>query len=103
MVFSKNDHAPILAPALGALFLFVCSWVLVKSLRLIFGLQVQGGLLGPIGLQISAWLFLLLPLAGFFTGYFRSHPIRGGIQAASYIAVFFGIRALNAERRQNDA
>jgi len=41
---------------------------------------------------------LLLPVAGLFTGYYKTHAAIGAFQAVAYVAIFFGLRALARSR-----
>jgi hypothetical protein len=54
--------------------------------------------MSPRILRSLGWFFLLLPVAGIFTGYFTSHILIALIQTAAYISIFFGLRLLAAHR-----
>ncbi len=77
-----------------------CAWLLEKCGRLIIGRRVDGGLMGPRALRLAAWFFLLLPVAGIFTGYFVSHTLVAVVQTAAYIGIFIGLRSLAKYRQR---
>lgn len=103
LVFVPNRKAPVLAPLIGIVCTAVCVWALEKCARLILGRKKKGGLLAPSTLRVLAWFFLLLPVGGLFTGYFRTHPLVALVQTASYVSIFFGLRSLAAYRDAHDA
>ena len=103
MIFGPNEKAPLLAPILGVIWVLGCFWALEKCVRLIFGRKNQGGLMSPRVLRSLGWFFLLLPIAGIFTGYFTSHTLIALVQTTAYISVFFGLRLLAAHRDAKDA
>ena len=100
-----NESAPIMAPSCGVLMSLACAWLFTICWRLVTGRRTHGGLLPPRALRAVAWLFLLLPLGGLFTGYFASHTSLALAQTTIYIGVFFSLRslALRRERRSESA
>lgn len=98
ILFAPNEKAPILAPTIGVISVVVCCWVLEKCIRLISGRKQKGGLMSPRTLRFVSWFCLLLPLAGFFSGYFVTHTLEALLQTATYISVFFGLRSLASFR-----
>ena len=103
MVFLPNEKAPIAAPVGGVIMSVTGFWLLTKCARLITGKRTHGGLIGPRGLRLLGWFFLLLPVGGLFSGYFVTHPGRALVQTAAYVGIFFGLRALAARRVRDDA
>ena len=103
LIFSSNEKAPIFAPMFGISMVAVCCWVLEKCIRLIFGRKIKGGIMSPTALRIVGWVFLILPLGGLFTGYFRIHTLFAVVQIAAYISLFLGLRKLAAYRERNYA
>ncbi len=103
LIFDPNDKAPVLRPIVGAVMSIACAWLIEKCIRLVFGIRTKGGLMAPRALRIIAWLFLLLPVGGVFSGYFLTHTIAAVIQTVAYISVFFGLHRLAAFREANDA
>ena len=101
LIFSPNEKAPVLAPVLGVVWVAACSWVLEKCLRLITGRKNRGGLMSPRTLRAVGWFFLLLPIGGIFTGYFRTHTLIAIVQTAAYVSVFFGLRRLAGVREDS--
>jgi hypothetical protein len=95
-----NKLSPI-AILLLLVFLIPCLWVLEKCFRLVTGHKRHGGLLSPTALRIVALGLLLLPIAGFFTAYYRQMGALGVFQAVTYLFGFFGLRAL-AHKREAD-
>lgn len=93
-----NEKAPVLATVAGILMALMTIWLFAICFRLVSGRRVSGGLVGPRALRSFAWLFLLLPLGGLFTGYFAAHTLWAVIQSAIYVNVFFGLRALARNR-----
>jgi hypothetical protein len=103
MVFLPNEKAPVLAPGFGVVMSLTCIWGLSVCLRLMIGKKVCGGLFGPRVLRVLAWLFLLLPIGGLFSGYFITHTLPAIVQTVAYITVFFGLRLMAARRESNNA
>jgi len=98
LIFSTSEKAPILAPVLAVVWVVACGWVFEKCFRLITGRKNRGGLMSPSTLRAVGWFFLLLPIGGVFTGYFRTHTFIAVVQTAAYISVFFGLRRLATSR-----
>jgi hypothetical protein len=98
IIFTPNSRSPILAPAIGLVFVAASAWVLEKCVRLVIGRKQQGGLMSPIALRVVGWLFLLFPVAGIFTGYYRAHPTISLYQVGVNISIFFGLHRLAAVR-----
>jgi hypothetical protein len=95
---------PIMAALLGGSL-----WVLAKSVRLIAGWEARGNLIGPTGLEVFAWLFVLMPITSVAIGYFQegrleidrdAHPLLTALRIMMVIAVFVGVRRLAAARRR---
>lgn len=103
LAFTPNEKAPLAAPFVGTLMSAVSFWGLLVCYRLVVGKRVRGGLIGPTALRIIAWVFLLLPVGGVFTGYFEQHTLRAVIMTAAYISIFYGLRSLASHREQNEA
>lgn len=101
IIFDPNEEIPVLAPLIGVVLLLGCLWGLVMSFRLISGRKVKGGLLSPRSMRFFAWFFLLLPIGGIFTGYFKTHTVFAVVQAAAYLSIFFGLRSLASHREQH--
>jgi hypothetical protein len=59
--------------------------------------------MSPTSLRFLAWFFLLLPVAGLFTGYFASHTLQAIIQTVAYVSIFFGLRELAGVRQRDGA
>ena len=100
LIFSPSDKAPILAPVLGVVWVVACGWVLEKCFRLITGRRNRGGRMSPRTLRAVGRFFLLLPIGGVFTGYFRTHTLFAVVQTAACVSVFFGLRRLAAIREE---
>lgn len=92
-----------LAIAIGLLMVLVCFWCIGKAVCLIFGWHTRGGLMGPMALRIVGVFFLLLPLAGFFTGYYSRWGLLGILQALAYVSIFFGLFSLARSRSHPEA
>jgi hypothetical protein len=101
LIFSPNEKAPVLVPTLGIVWVLGCFWVLEKCFRLVTGRRNREGLMGPQSLRALAWLFLLLPIGGLFTGYFQTHTLVALVQSAAYISAFLGLRFLAKRRKRN--
>jgi hypothetical protein len=63
-----------------------CAWLLVLAGRLIAGRRVTGGLMSPRLLRGVAAGFLLLPIVGLFTGYYREGGVLAIIQSGIFVA-----------------
>ena len=89
---------PILGGIVEMVFLLPCLWVLEKCFLLVTGKKKKGGLLSPQVLRTVAFLLLVLPIAGFFTGYYRDAGPVAIFQAVMYLLGFFGVRAFARKR-----
>ena len=98
LLFVRNDKAPVLAKVVGGVLLLGCFWVFGKCFRLVTGRKIQGALLGPSALRVVAYLLLLFPVIGLFTGYYRENGPTAIFQAVMYLFGFFGLRALARKR-----
>ncbi len=98
MALLPNEKAPVLAPIAGIVLVLMALWLFVICFRLLSGRRVSGGLMRPRTLRAVAWLFLLLPLGGLFTGYFATHTLLALMQLSAYVSVFFGLRSLALHR-----
>lgn len=98
LVFSENAKAPVLASATGVVMTAVSGWLLAICVRLVTGRKRQGGLLTPTSLRVVAVVFLLLPIAGVFTGYFRTHTVQAVLQTVFYVSAFFTLFGLARKR-----
>jgi hypothetical protein len=59
--------------------------------------------MGPNALRVIGVFFLLLPLAGFFTGHYARLGLLAVLQALAYVSVFFSLFALARTRSQAHA
>jgi hypothetical protein len=71
LLFAPNKKSPILVIVVGLILLSGCLWVLEKCFRLLTGRKNRGGLMSPNTLRVLSFFFLVLPVAGLFTGYYR--------------------------------
>jgi hypothetical protein len=103
MLFVPNKQSPILVVVIGLVLLLGCFWVLEKSVRLLTGRKHKGGLMAPKTLRIVSFFLLAMPIAGLFTGYYRTMGLLAVFQAVSYVLGSFGLRALarNREAKEN--
>jgi len=94
----KISPSPILAVAVAPILLLACLWLLKKCFRLVTGSKKRGGLLSPTTLRVVAVFLLILPVTGFFTGYYREMGAVAIFQAVMYFFGFFGLRSLARKR-----
>jgi hypothetical protein len=99
LLLDANQKKPILAAVVGFVLLLGCFWVLEKCFRLLTGRKNQGGLMTPGTLRVVSFFFLIFPVAGLFTGYYRKMGLVAIFQAVMYSFSFLGLRAL-ARRRE---
>ncbi len=99
LAIAGTEKAPVVARILGTLMTVLSIWLLKICWRLIIGGKNRGGLIDPAGLRMIGWAFLLLPIGGIFSGYFRTNPIAAILQTVAYIAIFFSLRSI-ADRRE---
>ncbi len=99
LLLDANQKKPILAAVVGFVLLLGCFWVLEKCFRLLTGRKNQGGLMTPGTLRVVSSFFLIFPVAGLFTGYYRKMGLVAIFQAVMYFFSFLGLRAL-ARRRE---
>lgn len=100
VVARPSEKNPALAVVIGVIMIFGCVWIFEKSLRLIFNKPVGGGLMTTKALRGFAYMFLLMPVGGLFTGYFKEKPFIALLQTAANVSFFFGLRAIALEREQ---
>jgi hypothetical protein len=98
LVVQPNERAPLAAPATGLVMSLACAWLLPKCLRLVTGRHAREGLFGPRSLNAMAWVFLVLPLGGLFTGYFAARPLQAGLQTLGHIGLFVALRRMASHR-----
>jgi hypothetical protein len=99
LLVDPPEKSPILGFLLGLVMLLACYWGLEKGVRLVLGRPNQGGgLFSPFALRVLAWLCLALPIAGIFTGLYQEKGATAFVQAAVYVAAFFGLTRLARER-----
>ena len=98
LLLTPNEKAPILAIVVGLVFLLVCVWVLEKCFRLVTGRKNRGGLMSPTALRVISIFFLVFPVAGLFTGYYRQMGPIAIVQAGMYFCAFLGLRKLASKR-----
>ena len=99
LLLAPPKENPVICIVIGLVLLFGCFWVLEKCFRLLTGRKNQGGLMAPKTLRMLSLLFLVLPVAGLFTGYYRRMGLIAIVQAMSYFLTFFGLRALARHRQ----
>jgi hypothetical protein len=103
LLFDANEKNLILAVVVGFFLLLGCLWVLEKCFRLLTGRRSRGGLMTPTALRVVSVFFLILPVVGFFTGYYRKIGLVAIYQAVMYFFGFLGIRALARKREASEA
>ncbi|MGB9072368.1 MAG: hypothetical protein WCC22_06825 [Terriglobales bacterium] len=103
LLLAPHKQSPILSIVVGLVLLLACLWVLEKCLRLLTGRKHKGGLMAPRTLRMVSFFLLVIPVAGLFTGYYRTMGPLAIFQALSYFLAFFGLRALarNREAKEN--
>jgi hypothetical protein len=102
LLLAPSKQSAFLGVAVGIVLLLGCLWVLEKCLRLLTGRKHKGGLLAPRTLRIVSFFFLVMPVAGLFTGYYRTMGLLAIFQALSYFLAFFGLRALAQNREAKE-
>ena len=98
LVLNPSDKNPQLSILLGSVFLLLCVWLSRISLRLLTGSKNRGGLLSPRALRMVSLFFVIFPIAGLFTGYYRRMGPIAFYQAGSHFSGFFGLQALARKR-----
>jgi hypothetical protein len=98
LIVPPSKERPILSVVIGLLLLFGCCWVLEKCFRLVMGRKNRGGLMSPTVLRVVAFVLLLLPVCGLFTGYYRQMGAIAVFQVLMYFTGFLGLRALARQR-----
>jgi amino acid transporter len=103
LLLEANKKNPILTVVVGFVLLLGCLWVLEKCFRLVTGRKNRGGLMNPRTLRVVSFLFLIFPVVGLFTGYYRKMGSIAVLQAVMYFSAFLGLRALARTRETNEA
>lgn len=103
LLLEANKKSPILTVVVGFVLLLGCLWGLEKCFRLVTGRKNRGGLMTPGTLRVVSFLFLIFPVVGLFTGYYRKMGPIAVFQAVMYFFAFLGLRALARTREANEA
>jgi hypothetical protein len=103
MLVVPSQNSPILTIIVGSILLLACLWVLEKCIRLLTGRKNRGGLMAPNALRVVSLFFLVPPVAGLFTGYYRKMGAVAIFQAVMYVSSFLGLRALARKREASGA
>jgi len=103
LLLEANKKNPMLTAVVGFVLLLGCLWVLEKCFRLVTGRKNRGGLMTPRTLRVVSILFLIFPVVGLFTGYYRKMGPIAVFQAVMYFFAFLGLRALARTREANEA
>lgn len=103
LLITPPEKNPLFGFVVGVILVLGCMWVFEKSVRMVFGLPSKGGLMAPRTIRIVAILFLLLPLAGFFTGYYAEKGFIAIARAIGSIGIFFGLNALARSRESRES
>jgi len=90
---------PTLSFIAGTISILLSIWGLDKSVRMIFGLRREFGLVSITTLKVASFVFLLFPIGGLFTGYYAEKGLLALIQAVCNVSIFFGLQNL-AKTRQ---
>ena len=90
---------PLLGIISGTISILLSIWGLDKSVRMIFGLRREGGLVSIATLKVASFVFLLLPIGGLFTGYYTEKGLLAVIQAIANVGIFFGLQNLAKSRK----
>jgi amino acid transporter len=101
LLLTPNKKSPVLVIVVGLILLLGCLWVLEKCFRLLTGRKNQGGLMTPNTLRVVSFFFLVIPVAGLFSGYYREMGPVAIFQALMYFFSFLGLRALARKRQTN--
>lgn len=96
-LLAAKQKKPILA-VIGFVLLLGCFWVLEKCFRLLTGRKNRGGLMTPGTLRVVSFFFLIFPVAGLFTGYYRKIGLLAVFQAVMYFFAFLGLWGLARKR-----
>jgi FtsH-binding integral membrane protein len=91
MLVVPNKRSPVLAIIVAFLLLLGCGWVFEKCL------------MSPNALRVVSFFFLVLPVVGLFTGYYREMGLVAIFQAVMYFFGFLGLRALARKREASGA
>jgi hypothetical protein len=101
--FAPSSKSPLLGVVAGLVLLLGCLWVLEKSFRLLTGRKNRGGLMAPGTLRVASYFLLVIPIAGLFTGYYRTMGLLAVFQALSYFSGSFALRALARNREAKES
>lgn len=102
LLLDANQKKPVLAAVIGFVLLLGCFWVLEKCFHLLTGRKNRGGLMTPGTLRVVSFFFLILPVAGLFTGYYRKMGLIAVFQAVMYFFAFLGLWGLARKREANE-
>jgi hypothetical protein len=98
MLIGSYDKYPLSGPLAGSVILLLALIPFMAGVRLVFNRPSHGGLISPLLLKIGSFIFLLMPVAGLFTGYYRQHPLLGPVHALGFVITFFGLQRLAQQR-----
>src|SRR5262249_31902549 len=94
LLLDGDTKAHVLAAVVDFVVFVGCLWVLEKCFRLLTGRKNRGGLMTPGTLRVVSFFFLIFPVAGLFTGYYRKMGLVAIFQAVMYFFAFLVLRAL---------
>lgn len=104
LVLTSHMPIPILGVAVCLVLLLGCLWVLAKSVRLVTGRKVKGGLMSPKALRVVSYFMIVIPIVALFTGgYYRKMGALMLFQALMYFVGFLGLHALARKREARPA
>ena len=83
--------------------LAVFVWISRIGSRRVFGRRVLGDLMQVRLCRALAWMSLLLPAGGFYTGWFESNMPLATVESLACVGAFFGFRMLADRREERDA
>lgn len=87
LMIVKTEQNWLFCKVFGTLMLLASVWSLQKSVSFISGRSATGVLLSPITLRIASALFLLMPIGGLFTGYYKENGVMALVQAGTYLFI----------------
>ncbi len=100
MLLKPYYKSPAASFIVGVLILVFSGWCFIKTVRLVTGRPTHGGLMSPLALRILSVFFLMLPVVGIFTNYYRKNGVIAYLQAATYVVIFLALLRLARARQQ---
>ena len=103
LLLIPHAKATLQGAAVTFWMLAMFAWVFKIGARLVFGSRVLGDLMEVRLFRAFAWVSLLLPVGGLYTGWFATDMPLATVESVACVGAFLGLRLLADRRAKRDA